>query len=173
LKAGERLVAPIGPMAQSHRRAGPWMGGLAGFGALFDLKESGNINDPYPVFPARMGSDQADARLRVGQPIRSASTSWPCAPMMCWRRGRAPLPSSTYFATGNTRRRHRWKAGRVRHCRRLPPVRLRPRRRRDARNASACTAPATMTCWFCLGRRRRPRSKGPACAWTYGPGDPS
>ncbi|MFH1516308.1 MAG: phosphoribosylformylglycinamidine cyclo-ligase, partial [Pseudomonadota bacterium] len=39
IEAGERLVGAIGPMAKATARAGV-MGGLGGFGALFDLKKA-------------------------------------------------------------------------------------------------------------------------------------
>ena len=40
IEAGDKLVSAIGPLAKATRRAGV-MGGLGGFGALFDLKKEG------------------------------------------------------------------------------------------------------------------------------------
>ena len=40
IEAGDNLVKAIGPLAKATRRAGV-MGGLGGFGALFDLKKDG------------------------------------------------------------------------------------------------------------------------------------
>jgi len=47
IEAGDQLVSAIGPLAKATRRAGV-MGGLGGFGALFDLKKDG-WDDPILV----------------------------------------------------------------------------------------------------------------------------
>ena len=47
IEAGEDLVKAIGPLAKATSRAGV-MGGLGGFGALFDLKKDG-WEDPVLV----------------------------------------------------------------------------------------------------------------------------
>ena len=47
IDAGTRLVAEIGPVAAATRRPG-WVGGLGGFGGLFDLKACGYA-DPVLV----------------------------------------------------------------------------------------------------------------------------
>ncbi|MBU4568822.1 MAG: phosphoribosylformylglycinamidine cyclo-ligase, partial [Alphaproteobacteria bacterium] len=57
IEAGERLVETISPMARATARAGV-MGGLGGFGALFDLKAAG-YTDPVLV----SGTDGVGTKL--------------------------------------------------------------------------------------------------------------
>ena len=59
IEAGERLVEAIGPLAKATARAGV-MGGLGGFGALFDLKASG-YEDPILV----SGTDGVGTKLML------------------------------------------------------------------------------------------------------------
>ncbi|HBF91856.1 MAG TPA: phosphoribosylformylglycinamidine cyclo-ligase, partial [Hyphomonas atlantica] len=61
IEAGERLVEAIGPLAKATARAGV-MGGLGGFGALFDLKASG-YEDPVLV----SGTDGVGTKLELAQ----------------------------------------------------------------------------------------------------------
>ena len=59
IEAGEKLVEAIGPLAKATRRAGV-MGGLGGFGALFDLKAEGWA-DPVLV----SGTDGVGTKLML------------------------------------------------------------------------------------------------------------
>ena len=59
IEAGDNLVKAIGPLAKATRRAGV-MGGLGGFGALFDLKKDG-WDDPILV----SGTDGVGTKLML------------------------------------------------------------------------------------------------------------
>ncbi len=59
IEAGDRLVSAIGPLAKATQRPGV-MGGLGGFGALFDLKAAG-FTDPILV----SGTDGVGTKLKI------------------------------------------------------------------------------------------------------------
>ena len=59
IDAGDALVERIKPLARSTHRAGV-MGGLGGFGALFDLKAAGYV-DPVLV----SSTDGVGTKLRI------------------------------------------------------------------------------------------------------------
>ncbi len=59
IEAGDRLVSAIGPLAKATNRPGV-MGGLGGFGALFDLKAAG-FEDPILV----SGTDGVGTKLKI------------------------------------------------------------------------------------------------------------
>ncbi len=59
IEAGDRLVSAIGPLAKATARPGV-MGGLGGFGALFDLKAAG-FKDPILV----SGTDGVGTKLKI------------------------------------------------------------------------------------------------------------
>jgi hypothetical protein len=77
IDAGDALVEAIKPMARSTSRAGT-MGGLGGFGALFDLKAAG-FADPVWSAPPMASAPSCASRSMPGCTGRSASTWSPCA----------------------------------------------------------------------------------------------
>jgi len=98
IEAGERLVEAIGPLAKATARAGV-MGGLGGFGALFDLKASG-YEDPVLV----SGTDGVGTKLMLAFETGIHSTVGIDLVAMCANdvlaQGAEPLFFLDYFATG-------------------------------------------------------------------------
>ena len=98
IEAGERLVEAIGPLAKATARAGV-MGGLGGFGALFDLKASG-YEDPVLV----SGTDGVGTKLMLAFDTGIHNTVGIDLVAMCANdvlaQGAEPLFFLDYFATG-------------------------------------------------------------------------
>jgi phosphoribosylformylglycinamidine cyclo-ligase len=98
IAAGERLVSAIGPLATATRRAGV-MGGLGGFGALFDLKAAG-YTDPVLV----SGTDGVGTKLMLAFETGRHDTVGIDLVAMCANdvlaQGAEPLFFLDYFATG-------------------------------------------------------------------------
>jgi phosphoribosylaminoimidazole synthetase len=98
IEAGERLVEAISPMAKATRRAGV-MGGLGGFGALFDLKAEG-WRDPVLV----SGTDGVGTKLMLAFETGLHDTVGVDLVAMCANdvlaQGAEPLFFLDYFATG-------------------------------------------------------------------------
>ena len=98
IEAGERLVGAIGPMAKATARAGV-MGGLGGFGAMFDLKAAG-YHDPVLV----SGTDGVGTKLMLAFETGIHHTVGIDLVAMCANdvlaQGAEPLFFLDYFATG-------------------------------------------------------------------------
>ena len=98
IEAGESLVKAIGPLAKATRRAGV-MGGLGGFGALFDLKKDG-WDDPVLV----SGTDGVGTKLMLAFETGIHKTVGIDLVAMCTNdvlaQGAEPLFFLDYFATG-------------------------------------------------------------------------
>ncbi|WP_084418579.1 phosphoribosylformylglycinamidine cyclo-ligase [Henriciella litoralis] len=98
IDAGERLVDAISPMAKATRRAGV-MGGLGGFGALFDLKKEG-WKDPVLV----SGTDGVGTKLMLAFETGIHNTVGIDLVAMCANdvlaQGAEPLFFLDYFACG-------------------------------------------------------------------------
>lgn len=98
IEAGERLVGSIGPMAKATARPGV-MGGLGGFGALFDLKAAG-FEDPVLV----SGTDGVGTKLMLAFETGRHETIGIDLVAMCANdvlaQGAEPLFFLDYFATG-------------------------------------------------------------------------
>ncbi len=101
IDAGDALVEAIKPMARSTSRAGT-MGGLGGFGALFDLKAAG-FTDPVLV----SSTDGVGTKLRVALDAGLHGTVGIDLVAMCVNdlvvQGAEPLFFLDYFATGRLR----------------------------------------------------------------------
>jgi phosphoribosylformylglycinamidine cyclo-ligase len=101
IAAGDALVEAIKPMARSTNRAGT-MGGLGGFGALFDLKAAG-FTDPVLV----SSTDGVGTKLRVALDAGLHGTVGIDLVAMCVNdlvvQGAEPLFFLDYFATGKLR----------------------------------------------------------------------
>ncbi|MEL6723624.1 MAG: phosphoribosylformylglycinamidine cyclo-ligase [Pseudomonadota bacterium] len=98
IEAGDNLVKAIGPLAKTTRRAGV-MGGLGGFGALFDLKKEG-WDDPVLV----SGTDGVGTKLMLAFETGRHDTVGIDLVAMCANdvlaQGAEPLFFLDYFATG-------------------------------------------------------------------------
>ena len=98
IEAGDALVKAIGPLAKATRRAGV-MGGLGGFGALFDLKKDG-WQDPVLV----SGTDGVGTKLMLAFETGVHDTVGIDLVAMCANdvlaQGAEPLFFLDYFATG-------------------------------------------------------------------------
>lgn len=98
IDAGNRLVREIGPLARATDRPGT-MGGLGGFGALFDLRAAG-FADPILV----AGTDGVGTKLRVALAAGRHDTIGIDLVAMCVNdlvvQGAEPLFMLDYYATG-------------------------------------------------------------------------
>ena len=98
IDAGNRLVDMIKPAAKATSRAGV-MGGLGGFGALFDLKAAGYVD---PVLVA--ATDGVGTKLRIAIDTGNVDTIGVDLVAMCVNdlvcQGAEPLFFLDYFATG-------------------------------------------------------------------------
>ena len=98
IDAGNALVERIKPAAKRTNRSGT-MGGLGGFGALFDLKAAG-YNDPILV----AATDGVGTKLRIAIDTGNVDTIGVDLVAMCVNdlvcQGAEPLLFLDYFATG-------------------------------------------------------------------------
>jgi phosphoribosylformylglycinamidine cyclo-ligase len=98
IDAGNALVERIKPMAKATTRPGV-LGGLGGFGALFDLKGAG-FKDPLLVST----TDGVGTKLKLAQEMNLHSTIGMDLVAMCVNdlivQGATPLFFLDYFATG-------------------------------------------------------------------------
>lgn len=98
IAAGDALVDAIKPLARATERAGV-MGGLGGFGALFDLKAAGFV-DPVLV----SGTDGVGTKLKIAIETGLHDTVGVDLVGMCVNdlvvQGAEPLFFLDYFATG-------------------------------------------------------------------------
>ena len=101
IAAGDALVEAIKPLAKSTNRSGS-LGGLGGFGALFDLKAAG-FQDPVLV----ASTDGVGTKLRVAIEAGRHDTVGIDLVAMCVNdlvvQGAEPLFFLDYFATGKLR----------------------------------------------------------------------
>lgn len=98
IDAGDALVERIKPFAKATNRSGV-MGGLGGFGALFDLKKTG-YKDPILV----SSTDGVGTKLKIAQELGRHDTIGQDLVAMCVNdlvvQGAEPLFFLDYFATG-------------------------------------------------------------------------
>lgn len=101
IEAGDALVEAIKPLARATDRSGT-MGGLGGFGALFDLKAAG-FRDPVLV----SSTDGVGTKLRLAIETGTHGTIGQDLVAMCVNdlvvQGAEPLFFLDYFATGRLR----------------------------------------------------------------------
>ncbi len=99
IDAGNALVSRIKPLAKATGRAGV-MGGIGGFGALFDLKAAG-FSDPVLVST----TDGVGTKLKIAQATGQHATIGIDLVAMCVNdllaQGAEPLFFLDYFATGS------------------------------------------------------------------------
>jgi len=99
IDAGDALVERIKPLAKATNRAGV-MGGLGGFGALFDLKKAGKYKHPILV----SSTDGVGTKLKIAQAMNKHDTIGIDLVAMCVNdllaQGAEPLFFLDYFATG-------------------------------------------------------------------------
>ncbi len=98
IDAGDALVDKIKPLAKATDRKGT-MGGIGGFGALFDVKKAG-FKDPVLV----SSTDGVGTKLKIAQELNKHDTIGIDLVAMCVNdlivQGAEPLFFLDYFATG-------------------------------------------------------------------------
>ena len=153
IDAGIGLVERIKPAAAATKRPGV-LGGLGGFGALFDTKAAG-FRDPVLVAT----TDGVGTKLKIAIESGEHRTIGIDLVAMCVNdlvvQGAEPLFFLDYFATSALDVATAATIDR-RHCRRLPHGRRGARRRRDGGDAGALRQGRLRSCRLC-GRRRRAR----------------
>ncbi len=84
IEAGDALVDQIKPLAAATSRRGV-MGGLGGFGALFDLKAAGFV-DPVLVSSTDGVGTKLLVAIETGLHATVGTTWWRCASTTWWCR---------------------------------------------------------------------------------------